>query len=280
MKTMRSIANAISFSLILAALILSLPPSAQSIDIPLISTSTNVSGIISSDTTWTVELSPYIVTGNVMVSNGATLTIEPGVSVRFDNGKSLQVNGTLIAKGTPTNKITFTSNQPSPAPGDWGYLLFTDTSVDATFDADGNYIGGSILEHCIVEYAGWAADDNHAIKTDQAAPFLNYLLVQNNKGDGIYDTGSSILIPKASLRIANSVISNNESKGFYFSGRSGESGEVNISYSLISNNGGDGVYIRAGSEVTLNVQYNIIKNNKGGIEIDALHPIDWTDVLE
>ena len=194
---------------ILIAFLFPLHLLAQGVEVPLIiSTGTNVSGIINSDTTWTLANSPYIVIGNVLVSQNVTLTIEPGVAVKFDSGKSLQINGTLIARGTSTNKITFSSNQPSPAPGDWGYLLFTDTSVDATFDANGNYTGGSILEYCIVEYAGGVADDNHAIKTDHAAPFLNYLVVKNNKGDGIYNYN-------ASLRITNSVITNN-SKGIYF----------------------------------------------------------------
>lgn len=50
---------------------------------------TNVSGMISTDTTWTLTKSPYIVTGNILVSNGAALTIEPGVTVKVNSGKSL-----------------------------------------------------------------------------------------------------------------------------------------------------------------------------------------------
>jgi hypothetical protein len=43
---------------------------------------TNISGIIFSDTTWTLAASPYIVTGNFLVNSGITLTIEPGVIIK------------------------------------------------------------------------------------------------------------------------------------------------------------------------------------------------------
>jgi hypothetical protein len=37
---------------------------------------TQVTGIISSDTTWTEANSPYNLTGNVLVNNGVTLAIQ------------------------------------------------------------------------------------------------------------------------------------------------------------------------------------------------------------
>jgi len=98
---------------------------------------TDVGGIIDTDTTWTLAGSPYIVTSNVLVNSGVTLTIEPCVVVKFNSGRALQIDGELIAQGTPTNPITFTSNAGA-SPGAWGYILFTDTSMDATYDAGGN----------------------------------------------------------------------------------------------------------------------------------------------
>lgn len=41
--------------------------------------STEVSGKITSDTTWKKENSPYLVTGNILVNEGITLTIEEGL---------------------------------------------------------------------------------------------------------------------------------------------------------------------------------------------------------
>lgn len=70
---------------------------------------TQVRGYIDSNTTWTASKSPYYVTGTITVADGATLTIDPGVTVYFDDEYypcNLKVYGNLILKGTDDNKIT------------------------------------------------------------------------------------------------------------------------------------------------------------------------------
>src|SRR5690242_11977746 len=71
-------------------------------------TQTYVSGNIKSNTTWTKENSPYILTGVVGVPAAYTLTIEPGVTVeRTAAGQDIIINGTLQCNGTETDSITF-----------------------------------------------------------------------------------------------------------------------------------------------------------------------------
>jgi hypothetical protein len=65
-----------------------------------------VKGIIQSDTVWTKLNSPITLTAPVLVNKGTVLSIEPDVTVNL-NGYYIQVNGTLIAKGTITNLIQF-----------------------------------------------------------------------------------------------------------------------------------------------------------------------------
>jgi len=72
--------------------------------------STDVTGIISSDTVWTLENSPYSLTGNVLVNNGVTLTIESGATVNLGDFY-IMVNGTLRAQGSGTDKINFNSGE-------------------------------------------------------------------------------------------------------------------------------------------------------------------------
>src|ERR1035437_9063265 len=85
-----------------------------------VSALTNVSGGIYANTTWTLNNSPYIVVGTVVVFPGVTLTIQPGVTVKFNDGMHIEIRqATLIANGTSTDSITFTSNSNTPYRGIW-----------------------------------------------------------------------------------------------------------------------------------------------------------------
>ncbi len=119
------------------------------------SRSTQVSGIISTNTTWTLANSPYIVTENILVNTNITLTIDPGVVVKFDGDKYIKIEGFLVAQGTKNNGITFTSNAASPYAGDWGGIRIRPTA-GSTLDNNDNYIKGSILDYVTIEFASTA----------------------------------------------------------------------------------------------------------------------------
>jgi hypothetical protein len=63
--------------------------------------------VISADTTWTAAQSPITLNNIVVVVEGVTLTIEPGVVVTFNPGATLLVLGGIVANGTAGNVITF-----------------------------------------------------------------------------------------------------------------------------------------------------------------------------
>jgi hypothetical protein len=84
---------------------------------------TNVSGGIYSNTTWTKANSPYIVTNNITVFQGVELTIAPGVVIKVDDDKKIEIRGKLIAVGLETDKIKFMSSTDSTVMQKWDGLV-------------------------------------------------------------------------------------------------------------------------------------------------------------
>ncbi|MHB1349075.1 MAG: right-handed parallel beta-helix repeat-containing protein [Desulfobulbaceae bacterium] len=94
---------------------------------------------IDQDTTWSGTV---VISGDIYVPPGVTLTIAPGTVVKFKkiDEKSDQnlfdidspyypeaeliIRGRLIARGTPDKQIVFTSAEMRPNPADWGAINF------------------------------------------------------------------------------------------------------------------------------------------------------------
>jgi len=71
--------------------------------------STIVEADIIADTTWTKGNSPYVISNYIDVVAGATLTIDPGVIVKFDYDSSLDVLGSIEVNGTASEKVSVSS---------------------------------------------------------------------------------------------------------------------------------------------------------------------------
>lgn len=74
---------------------------------------TETQGILTEDTVWTKENSPYFLTGEVQLAYGASLTIEPGVHV-YSKGYAIKVWGDLIVKGTAEDQVFFNQVRIEP----------------------------------------------------------------------------------------------------------------------------------------------------------------------
>jgi len=114
----------------------------------LVTGSSSSYNYIESDALWLKQNCPYFIEDDIVVKNNATLTIEAGSVLKFMADVSLEVGtstefGKIIAQGTSTDKIVFTSASPSPQKGDWKYIDFKN-----------NTITGSILDYCEIAYAG------------------------------------------------------------------------------------------------------------------------------
>ncbi len=138
---------------------------------------TRVSGDINSNTTWSFNNSPYIVTDDVRVRQGVILTIEAGVTVRFDPQHDIYVDGILIAEGLPTKKIVFTANGAAPFPGYWGGIKFN-------YASPGNL---SKLNHCQFFYAGqnFYSEAAPIVLDARVNPSITNITLANNARNGV-----------------------------------------------------------------------------------------------
>ena len=104
----------------------------------------DVSGDVSG--VWTSDIE-YHVKGNITVHRDDTLIINPGTTIKFTGPYFLNINGKLIARGTPDDSITFTSANTNKQKGDWGGII-----------CGCSYLNKSIskidLSYCTIEYGG------------------------------------------------------------------------------------------------------------------------------
>ncbi len=99
-----------------------------------VNSQTYIKGGVYSNTNWTADKSPYIITDTVVIFKEVTLTVESGVSVLFENSKLMIVRGTLVTTGNQENPVVFSSTSQEPKNNRWKGIIFEMES-----NADINY---------------------------------------------------------------------------------------------------------------------------------------------
>jgi hypothetical protein len=138
--------------------------------VPPTSNEVKVTGDISASTTWTSD-KIYVLSGFVYVTNGATLTIQPGTIVKGEKatkGTLVITRGSKIdATGTVDKPIVFTSAVAAGgrSSGDWGGIILLGKSLinptGGVATIEGGLIptaGGDPVKY--IQYGGTDAADN------------------------------------------------------------------------------------------------------------------------
>lgn len=156
----------------------------------------NVSG------TWTVAGSPYLIQGSIMIPNGSTLSIEPGVTVSFQGSYKFYIQGRLLAIGTSTDSISFIASNTTI-----GWLGIRFDKTPSTNDT-------SKFNYCKIKYGQLSrtdSDGNGAALyfSNFSKAIISHCNISNNfalngKGGGIY-------LENSNPEITNNSISNNSS---------------------------------------------------------------------
>lgn len=162
-----------------------------------VETQITVEGNISSDVTWSAD-KKVLLKGKVYVQDGVTLTIAPGTIVKGEKSSTgtLIINrgGKLIAEGTATQPIVFTSSAPQGFRnrGDWGGVIICgrgkqnssitaapfDVTLEGISQADGEngkYGAGNgtlndannaaSMKFCRIEFAGVPLSDDNELNS-------------------------------------------------------------------------------------------------------------------
>ena len=154
---------------------------------------TDVGGSILQDTTWPASMGPYTLTSPIVIGSNATLTIEPGCEIRIGSTFGIIVGspalgaGTLVAIGTETDPIVFTSSSEEALPGDWTSIVFSTNNVGTVLDPEtGEYVSGSIVKHAEIEFAGGGTGDTGAITILSSAVVVDHVEVRDIANHGVY----------------------------------------------------------------------------------------------
>lgn len=196
-------------------------------------------GTITANTTWLEGLT-YIVTCDVTINAGVTVTVQPGTIIKFNaTSRKLTVNGTLHALGTTDNLIYFTSfkddmiagdsngdgTATSPAKGDWSDITVNDTGT-ANFD------------YAVIRFGGYGSTQNLYL-TNNAASTIDHSTIANSSYYGVRVNNTSA--GKTShLTIRNSTIEKNGNSGVSISTSGTAACATEVTNSQILQNGSNG----------------------------------------
>lgn len=181
-----------------------------------------VSTSVTTNTTWTND-NIYVLIGEIFVQN-ATLTIQEGTIVKGNDATLsrliITTTGKIVAKGTATQPIIFTSGKPAGqrGRGDWAGIAILGNAPVNFKDANGNAIQGrlecgsttdydygganaddssGVLSYVRIEYAGYVCNTNTELNSLSLAgvgrkTVIDHVMVSYGQDDGVEMWGGTV----------------------------------------------------------------------------------------
>jgi parallel beta-helix repeat protein len=250
---------------------------------------TSISGGVVSGT-WTKANSPYQIQGAIMIANGTTLNVQPGVKVEFQGDYKFLVLGQLLANGLMNDSISFTSTDTTNG---WLGIRFDNTLISndsskfsfckfnygrangTSLINDGGalylnnfskvIISNSLISNCFAN--NWGG----GIYCKESNPIISNNTIKNNIASVF--GGAGIYVENCNPKILNNTISNNVTLS---NGRGSGICCYSSSNAIISNNifskntafRGGGVFSSGGSPTVSNNIFieNTVSADGSGIE--------------
>lgn len=178
--------------------------------------SINISGTYTEDLTLDPN-NTYTLNGSLIMTAGTTLTIPAGMTINAlaagsDVYIAISQGAKIIANGTASQPIVFTSNANSPAAGDWGGLIVlgkapinsVSGSATSTSEIANLPYGGTVsndnsgsLRYVRIEYSGGSADgqsENNGFSFYGVGngTTVEYIQAYEGKDDGVEFFGGTV----------------------------------------------------------------------------------------
>ena len=117
--------------------------------------------------TWTLANSPYEVIGDITIPSSQVLTIEAGVEVNFQDYYTFIIEGNLVAIGTETDSIFFTTDNQTTG---WGGIKVETSNPNDIIT----------LSYCKIEYGKTLVTDEYPDMNGGAMKLLSSNAVCTN----------------------------------------------------------------------------------------------------
>ncbi|OGO34488.1 MAG: hypothetical protein A2Z16_16550 [Chloroflexi bacterium RBG_16_54_18] len=194
------------------------------------------------DSKGALNSSPFLLLGNgIEVNSGKTLTVAPGTTIQFaETWGSLLVSGSLIAEGLPVARILFTTDEPTPVPGDWGRITIPNS-------------GQASLAYCDLAFGG--GDNNEALRIDSAFVQIHACRIHHTLGTGMTITASPM------SQLVNNAVTHSTGSGLRLSGAELDALHTTLAHNAI------GLILESSSSA--NLANTVITGHTLGVSVEA-----------